>query len=439
MKHLWPSLQLPSRRGCARSLVLAACLGTTVPSFATNYYVALYGSNSNNGLSVNTPFMSLTFAMSRVKPGDNVYMRGGNYKYTAVQYLKNAGTSAAQTLTIAPYANEAVTLDGSTLPSGDVLAITGSYITVDRINVVNSPHHGISIWGADHITVKNLLVSKTALSSVYAGYTSPGKVNNITVDNVEARYASGAASATVAWIPSIMTENASSVKINNCRIHNNWGEGVGLRCTTQTSVTNNQVWDCFSVKIYLDNAADVNIEGNFCYSTWDTRYYRNGGPSNGIQLACETVPSTSRQVVLTNITVQNNVITHCGVPFVYANYELGGGLHNCTVTRNTFVNPVYRQLTIEPNAAHVGNLITANVFQSPAAATSLAVGYGLKGVTITGNCWYGSLLALIPDSNPLLANPLIVQPGSSLRSDNEMLATSPARLQGLGAIPLPGV
>ena len=53
-------------------------LALSVPLSATDYWVATDGSNGNDG-SQDAPFATLTKALQKVQPGDNVYIRGGEY------------------------------------------------------------------------------------------------------------------------------------------------------------------------------------------------------------------------------------------------------------------------------------------------------------------------------------------------------------------------
>ena len=49
----------------------------------TNYYVATsYGSDSNNGASINTPFKTIGKAASVMSSGDKCYIRQGRYHET---------------------------------------------------------------------------------------------------------------------------------------------------------------------------------------------------------------------------------------------------------------------------------------------------------------------------------------------------------------------
>lgn len=88
-------------------LFLALALNT----YAVDYYVAKTGDNTlNDGKSLATPFLTIQKAASLVKPGDNVYVRGGVYRETVRP--AEGGTNGAP-ITFQPYNGENVTISGA--------------------------------------------------------------------------------------------------------------------------------------------------------------------------------------------------------------------------------------------------------------------------------------------------------------------------------------
>ena len=77
----------------------------------TTYYVSKSGSNSNNGTSINTPFLTISHAISQISAGDIIYIRGGTY-HENVQIDNIDATSGNETL-IQNYNNEQVIIDGT--------------------------------------------------------------------------------------------------------------------------------------------------------------------------------------------------------------------------------------------------------------------------------------------------------------------------------------
>ena len=85
----------------------------TAPGVGTGltYYVSTSGSDSNNGLSLQAPFLTLAKAVSVVNPGDTVELTTGTY---AGAIIERMGTAAAW-ITLEPYQNDQVTIDGTGL------------------------------------------------------------------------------------------------------------------------------------------------------------------------------------------------------------------------------------------------------------------------------------------------------------------------------------
>ena len=54
------------------ALVFAALFHAPI-SVATTYYVSARGSDSNNGTSISTPFLTIQNAAGRTNPGDTVH------------------------------------------------------------------------------------------------------------------------------------------------------------------------------------------------------------------------------------------------------------------------------------------------------------------------------------------------------------------------------
>jgi Secretion system C-terminal sorting domain len=76
---------------------------------ATNYYVAVNGSNSNAG-SLQNPFATIEYAVnSKMNPGDVLFVRGGIYKFNT--YLSKSGTPSAM-ITIKNYPGELPEING---------------------------------------------------------------------------------------------------------------------------------------------------------------------------------------------------------------------------------------------------------------------------------------------------------------------------------------
>ncbi len=76
-------------------LILTLCL-VSVTTFATNYYVATTGNDSNSG-TLSSPFKTLAKAISIASAGDYIYLRGGTHNVTSSPIvITTNGTSSAK-------------------------------------------------------------------------------------------------------------------------------------------------------------------------------------------------------------------------------------------------------------------------------------------------------------------------------------------------------
>lgn len=88
-----------------RVLALAATI--TTPAWAGTYYVSTTGDDGNAG-SLAQPYQTVNHALSKLRPGDTLYLRGGTY-YEEVS--ASVSGTAGQPITIAGYAGEQAVID----------------------------------------------------------------------------------------------------------------------------------------------------------------------------------------------------------------------------------------------------------------------------------------------------------------------------------------
>ena len=98
-----------------------------MPTIGANYYVATsYGSDSNNGNSINTPFKTIGKAASVMSSGDKCYIRQGRYHETIT--IDDLDGSSGSAIVFTNYNNERVVIDGTT-------PITSTWTQVGSSNI----------------------------------------------------------------------------------------------------------------------------------------------------------------------------------------------------------------------------------------------------------------------------------------------------------------
>ncbi|WP_054023558.1 DUF1565 domain-containing protein [Bacillus sp. FJAT-28004] len=92
-----------------------AAPNTEVNAAGTTFYVATNGSDSNDGTSLSTPFLTIQQAALTAQAGDTVYVREGTYRETVTP--ANSGTTGNK-ITYQNYMDETVTVSGNDIISG---------------------------------------------------------------------------------------------------------------------------------------------------------------------------------------------------------------------------------------------------------------------------------------------------------------------------------
>ena len=111
------------------------CLFLSIsPLIGANYYVATsYGSDTNNGTSINTPFKTIGKAASVMSSGDKCYIRQGRYhEAITIDDLDGASGSA---VVFTNYNNERVVVDGTTPITSPWTQVGSSNIWLSLIHI----------------------------------------------------------------------------------------------------------------------------------------------------------------------------------------------------------------------------------------------------------------------------------------------------------------
>ena len=408
----------------AVSLILIASTAN-----AATYYVATSGNDAAAG-SIDAPFRTISKAAQVVKPGDVVNVRGGVYTDRASIYSK--GTAAAP-IVFRAMPGETPILDGANTPSnkGVVELSETEYVDFSGFEIRNAPYIGIVLWHTRNTRVLDNHVHHTVRNGIYAGGDTIGSTSDVTVSGnsvhdtvLENQYHNMNGGG---WAGAVVVSKADRATITSNRIWNNDGEGlISLRANGHL-VQGNEIWDNFSVNLYLDNARFVTADRNLIYSTGNTRYYRNGLPAAGISIANETkdVMTPSSDNVFTN-----NIVIGTRWGFHYGNYESGGGLRNTRVLNNTFYGTIAEIVRIEDDA-HANSVVANNIFHqtgSPAPRYG-----GGSAVSYANNVWYGGSAGAASGATDFYGDPAFVNPGGRGASDYRIALASIAAKNGVPA------
>jgi parallel beta-helix repeat protein len=393
-----------------------------VSANAATWYVATGGNDANAG-SLAAPFKSITKAASRAAAGDLVEVRGGIYN--EIVKISSKGTAAAP-VTFRPSAGEVAVIDGTgSAPDTNLVQFNSAeFVDFTGFEVRNATRLGICGYPAKSVRVIGNAIHGSYRNGIYFGSSS----SDITIDRNEVydnvlenqlRNMSGG------WGQALSVNKTARATITNNRIYRNYGEGIDFIVADNGVARGNEVFDNFSVGIYLDNARYMTIDRNFVYSTGDTRFYRGGDPAAGIGIANENYTVTSPS---TDIVISSNIILNTKWGFYYGAYGLGGGLKNTTVANNTFYQSTYSALWIQSDA-HAGSVVENNIFHQIGGRAVADVAGG--GVIYRYNDWYGGSAGAASGAGDVTADPGFRNPGGLHADDYRLVSGSRAIEAGL--------
>lgn len=396
----------------------------TGSAHAATWYVATSGNDANTG-SLAAPFRTINKAASRVAPGDIVEVRGGVYNGTVT--IASKGTAAARII-FRSYAGETAIIDGTgTAPDTNLVLLYGAeYIDFTGFEVRNATRIGICAYPAKFTRILNNKIHGSYINGFYSGANS----TDLTIDgnevydnvrhNVNHTFTSGG------WAQALSVGNTNNATITNNKVYKNWGEGIDFIVVTGGLARGNEVYDNFSVGIYLDNARYVTVDRNLVYNTGDTRFYRDAEPASGIGMANESYSVTKP---ITNLTITNNIVLKMKWGFYYSHDLVSGGLKNVTIANNTFYNNTVGALSIDADT-HAGSFVQNNIFHQVGGRMVVNIA-SAAGVTFRSNEWYGGAAGAATGIGDVIGDPGFTNPGGLRADDYKLVGGSRAIEAGL--------
>ncbi|MEL7087396.1 MAG: hypothetical protein AAGL98_02965 [Planctomycetota bacterium] len=358
-------MQIPlyrSRFALMLSAVACVLLLVSADAAAKTYYLAPNGSNSSsrNGSSAQ-PWKSLTYASGRMTSSDDLILKAGTYNYTGTQYFSRSGKSN-NWITIRAANNAEVTLDfsGNRTQFTEAIRITGNYINFQNINVRNNSRGGGIEMSGHHVGINGCDVYNIGGSAIQAfGNTNnwSNTPNHITIawcnvwntcrmNDPNFWNYQGWADQGGFWPFAVGGRNARNVKVRNCWVGENFGEGI---CLNRVRGGNSEVKNCYtrdnySVNIYIDsvrgdNGNWVDVVGNVSESTGKRKFYRDNYPAQNFTVASELYTDLTGNNFTNRVYFGGNSAVD-GVNNYYVG-DLGGNVSNVKFNNNTSTSPVY--------------------------------------------------------------------------------------------------
>ncbi len=299
---------------------------TTSDKRSTIYYVTPDATSDSQGNGSKAhPFTSLKMAVSRLKKGDTLYLRGGVYGETlSLSHLKGDSENYIRILA-AP--GETPILDGSKKKSPTMISIdTCSYLQVSGLEIQNANGQdacGIYVAsGSSHLILdKNYLhdirvphpkkFDHCANGILLMGDSSSKKLNDVLIsDNTIENCATG-------WSECIsVVGNVENICVISNTISNTGNIGIDFAgnygyCSDPSKdfprhciASKNHISNCVSpyatsYGLYVDGGQDIKLLENTITHC-----------SGGIEIGAEQ-PQKSSKYATSDIYVSKNTITHC--------------------------------------------------------------------------------------------------------------------------------
>jgi len=309
--RVWFALLLMASMTC-RTLE-ADCPVSDFPGYRAadaDIVVAPWGDDRHDG-TAERPVQTFKRAAFMSHPGAIVLLRGGIY--TQQQVILQGGVEG-QPVTFAAWPSELPIIDGSEIDikrHQGLLQINASDVIVDGVEVRNSRARGVSVYDSDRVTLRRSHVHQIATKG-YAGSGDDLRIESSVFENLVMENVDGAGPRP--WPGGISTwhrpggETVSRLQVINNKISRVWGECVGLVLTRDSLVAGNQISDCYSVGIYLDNTQNALIERNVLFSSSDEfNRIDNDRAMVAVNLAVEYYETAEAQTTK-DIVIANNLI-----------------------------------------------------------------------------------------------------------------------------------
>ncbi|MDD3169171.1 MAG: right-handed parallel beta-helix repeat-containing protein [Eubacteriales bacterium] len=386
----------------ASTFVLTLCNGVGVNGPENNrYFVSVTGSDRNPG-TFERPFKTIQQGCSILKPGDTLYIRGGEYQEKII--IRRSGTEKGD-IKIQPYEKERVVLNGEGVKdkSNLIYANNKSYFCINGLELCNSREGdtptGILIEGhGQGIQILNNKIYNVKSEDNAHGIAAYGtngikSIKDLTIEGNEVYDCILGSSEAV-----VVNGNVERFMIKDNVIHHN--DNIGIDCigfentapkndqARNGAVVGNKVYNISSADnpayngdacaggIYVDGGRDIQIEKNIVYNC-----------DIGIEVACE-----QRNQAAKNIIVRNNLI-------------YSSGLYGCSIGGASKENGYAAECQFSNNTLynnHVGiNIQKSNgnkIFNNVIYETKTLIEGEIRANHLAYNIWYS------PKGNPQKLN-----------------------------------
>jgi parallel beta-helix repeat protein len=349
---------------------------TPTPTSA-NYYVNNSGSpacsNSPSSGTQTNPWCTISYAVSRITGGSNLYVKAGTYR-EEVYISGPAGAEAKDTLI---KADSEVILYGSGVNSGRIKIANTSYITFDGFTITNY-NQGLFVENSNHITVRNVTVHHVGQEGVHVhGNSSFVTIQNNTVHDTRQWQYNGEG-IYIGTSSSGPLDNTNNITIRNNTIYNVNDEGIELKPGTHDClVEGNTIYNAMRDPAYSTGAGaiEINEATISCDKCAGGRQTWGSNPNNVVR---NNVVHSSKTGIRagTGSTVFNNVVYNTPSPYYGIIVDNNASdSYTRRIYNNTVDVPSTRAIVVNGGTADVRN----NIGPTSSANIATASDYYVSG------------------------------------------------------------
>lgn len=305
-----------------------------------NIFVSTTGDDGTGDGTIGNPYKTFnkTIEVEMRSTGyDTCFIRGGTYSEYIYVWGLAGSADADDPYVFMPYNGESVIIDGDGVDVGgsgsgmiDSRVAYTKFIDLEVMNVgLDSAYTSISgilfSSAADYSQVINCTVHDVWNGGINL-LGDRNVADGCTVYNFAELNNRDVRPPAVSWNVGItMNTSGDTSTVKNCTVYDGWGEGISAFSASYDTIRDNVVYDVYSAVIYLSDATDCWVEGNFVYQTQVRGV--NGGITIGDEGTGDSV--TARHTVINNIVTQNkwNFYSYIGTELV-----------DCKIANNTFAD-----------------------------------------------------------------------------------------------------
>jgi len=284
-----------------------------------NYYISPSGNDSLDGLTIDTAFFNLSYAISVINAGDTVYVINGTYyNETHIQII--ASGNASHPIKITSYNETPVFQNDPYYTCGSPAAYTealdfnwNDYITIS--NLIFRNYDGFNIQMGSDITLDNITYEDSGASLTISTGIGEGSKNNTLKNSIIRNVAIDCRGPD----QSIYYAN-KSYGWNSIQLQGMYG-GTALDNSSNITIQNNKIYDnnMHNLIDMIGYQYDITIKDNELYNGAYAVLYTHGN---------ETINQ-----VMERVYFYNNTIHDIQVNVVTLSY-----MHDSLIYNNTFYN-----------------------------------------------------------------------------------------------------